>query len=340
MRPFSDLSSRGQVRRMRLLADRAMADYRLAGARLELLTHLFNTTFRVTAPDGQRYTLRIQRQGHLLTPELRSELLWLAALRRETDLAVPEPVPTRAGELLTVAETPGVPEPRACVLFRWMDGRFLERQLTPRHLDQVGVLTARLQEHAARWTPPPEFTRRRVDSISGFARRQPDPLADTVIDHTRALLDDLLSPEAAEIVAAVLRRVRAVQQALGYGPDTFGLIHGDLHQENYLFHGDTVCAIDFDDCGYGHWLYDLMVTLLNVRHLPRYPELRAALLAGYRRVRPLPEEHAAYLDTFFALRCVQMMLWAIEDRHHPRFRDVWRDDAADELEQIRKLNVV
>jgi Ser/Thr protein kinase RdoA (MazF antagonist) len=61
----------------------------------------------------------------------------------------------------------------------------------------------------------------------------------------------------------------------------FGLIHADLHQENYLFHGKQVRAIDFDDCGYGPFVYDLAVTLSELEHRADYPTLRAALLAGY-----------------------------------------------------------
>jgi len=41
-----------------------------------------------------------------------SELAWLAALRQETELAAPAPLPTRDGDLLTVAAHPGVPQPR------------------------------------------------------------------------------------------------------------------------------------------------------------------------------------------------------------------------------------
>ncbi|MBA3251044.1 MAG: hypothetical protein H0T66_12235 [Geodermatophilaceae bacterium] len=40
---------------------------------------------------------------------VRSELTGLAALRRDTDLVVPEPVRTRNGDLLAVASAPGVP---------------------------------------------------------------------------------------------------------------------------------------------------------------------------------------------------------------------------------------
>jgi len=49
--------------------------------------------------------------------------MWLSALRRETELAVPEPMPTLDGELFTLVASDAVPEPRVCVLFRWLPGR-------------------------------------------------------------------------------------------------------------------------------------------------------------------------------------------------------------------------
>ena len=32
-------------------------------------------------------------------------------------------------------------------------------------------------------------------------------------------------------------------------------------EKNYLFHGGEVRLIDFGDCGWGHYLYDLAVTV-------------------------------------------------------------------------------
>jgi Ser/Thr protein kinase RdoA (MazF antagonist) len=82
-----------------------------------------------------------------------------------TNLVVPDPVPTRSGARLTVATLLGVPEPRICALFRWVPGRFVGPRLAPRHLEQVGRLTARLQEHSQGFQPPQGFTRPRIDDI-------------------------------------------------------------------------------------------------------------------------------------------------------------------------------
>jgi Ser/Thr protein kinase RdoA (MazF antagonist) len=115
----------------------------------------------------------------------------------------------------------------------------------------------------------------------------------------------------------------------------FGLIHADLHQENYLFHHGEVRAIDFDDCGYGHFLYDIAVALGEVGHRQDEPALRTALLADYRSIRLLPEAHERYLDSFFALRRLQLMLWWLEFRDDPVFRDTWTTDVTRVLRMLK-----
>jgi Ser/Thr protein kinase RdoA (MazF antagonist) len=329
MKAFQSLSHRGQVRRLKEMARVALADYDLSVARVKPLFHVENTTFRVWAADGSRYVMRITRPGKQTVEGVRSEMQWLAALRRDTDLVVPEPVPTRDGELLTIKEVEGVPEPRICVLFHWVAGKFLNEELTPAHLERVGILTAHLHEHVSRWVPPEGFTRGNVANLS-----------DKTVARMVNLVAALRSPEDVQIVEAVLARARAVLEALGDHPEHYGLIHADLHQWNYLFHRREVRAIDFDDCGYGPFLYDLGVTLFNVLDRPDCPALRDALLASYRSVRPLPAEHEGYLETFYALRRLQIMIWEMEMRDHPAFHDweVWVTASLEKLKAFVETN--
>jgi Ser/Thr protein kinase RdoA (MazF antagonist) len=333
--PFSSLSRQGQVRRMARLARRALDGYPLDGSRLRLLTHLWNTTFHAVAPDGSRYVLRIHHPGQTSVESVRSELLWLAALRRETDLQVPEPVPNNAGSLVVVAADPGVPKPRLCVLFRWVEGRFVYRRLTPAHLFQVGKLMALLQRHASSWRRPDRFTRHRVDNLDPMRRGQDDRFDEACAARAVDLVSAVSTPEAGTVVAAVVHKVWAVLHSLGQGPDVFGLIHADMHYRNFLFHQGSVGAIDFDDCGYGHWLYDLAVPLTELQRHPGYVALRQALLAGYRQNRSLSVEHEAHLESFMALRRLQNLIGFIEEREHPAFRDEWRAAMDRELQGLR-----
>lgn len=335
-RPFEALGRAGRTRRLAALARSALAAYDVPVARLTAMAKGFNTTFRVDGEDGARYVLRVQRPDGPAPEMVRSEALWLRALRHDTALAVPEPLPTRTGDLLTVAEHPEVPAARSCVLYRWLDGRFLDAALTPAHLHRVGAFTARLHLHSAGWTAPAGFVRGRVDDISDFGRSRPDGLSPEVAEDAARLVEQVHSAAGADIVRAVVERVRRTREALGRSPDTYGLIHADLHQENYLFHDGEVRAIDFDDCGYGHFVYDLAVTASELVHLPHSADLRAALLAGYRSVRPLPADHEDAIGDFVALRRLQLTLWVLREREQPMFRDDWSRRVTRGLENAAK----
>jgi Ser/Thr protein kinase RdoA (MazF antagonist) len=303
MTPFATLSKRGQIGRLQRMAVAVLPAFGLAPVRMVPLQHFGNTTYRIDAADGSRYVLRVQRPNLHSIEEVRSEVAWLAALRRDTNLGVPEPEPAQDGDLLTVVEVPGVPEPRVCVLFRWMDGRFLDAGLQPRHLERVGAFTAKLHDHAAAWTLPAGFVRRRVENLFDAILDPVDPLSDAVVAASRERVSTLFSPEDGALVAAALGRVR---------------------------------AIDFDDCGYGYFLYDLAVTLSpsSVHYREDYPALRAALLRGYGRLRPLPAHPERYLMTFLIFRRVQLLMWALESRDEPAFA-TWRVDCADDLRKLR-----
>lgn len=331
MRPFETLGTRGQLGRLRRLAETALRDYGIRPARLVPLAHMENTTFRVDGTTGERYVLRIHRTaGSPFHPvrgvaEVRSEMLWLTALRRETGLAVPEPIPTTAGDLLTVAEVDGVPTPRICVLLQWGQGRFRDAGLTPSHLERVGAFVARLHEHATSFVPPPGFVRGRIGDLSGG-----------VADYVAGAIGEVRGPEAAATVEVVLGLVEAERQALGERPDVFGLIHADLHQENYLFDQGRVRAIDFDDCGWGHFAHDLTVVLSELRWRPDYEARRAGLLRGYRAVRDFPTAHERSIEIIQGLRRLQLMLWFLEQRHLPAFAD-WEEEVDYGLEDLTAL---
>jgi Ser/Thr protein kinase RdoA (MazF antagonist) len=162
---FADLTSAGQARRLRRLALSALEAYEVSVCGLVRL-HGWNTTFRVDGPDGERHVLRVQLTDGPTATMVGSELAWLLALGRDTDLAVPQSVANRFGDPLTVAAAPGVPERRTCVLFRWVRGWFLDAGLTETHLRRVGILTARLQQHGQTMSMLDGFDRRRADEVT------------------------------------------------------------------------------------------------------------------------------------------------------------------------------
>jgi Ser/Thr protein kinase RdoA (MazF antagonist) len=329
MEPFSNSTYRTQVARLRRLAAEALDAYDIRVARLSLLAHLENTTFRVDAADGARYVLRIHRAtGDPFHPvrspaEVASEMVWLAALRRDVGEIGPLPVLTREASVLTVAATELVDEPRICVLMRWVPGRFLDAGLTPGHLAEVGRLMGRLHTQAASFSPPP-----------GFVRPHVDPPSNEASAHAVEVIGRFRGRAGAEVVATVLDRVTAAGEALGRAPESSSLIHGDIHQENYLFSRGQPRLIDFDDSGWGHLLSDFAVTISELGSRPDVDELRRALLAGYGEVLPPPEGFDTLLPAFVALRQLKIILWTIEHRNHPDFAE-WKEWVGEGLDHLR-----
>ena len=122
VKPFQELTYLGRVRRMRRLAHAALAAFGIADARFKLLRQAGNTLFRVYMPDlptsetsedlfqeGQ-YLLRVHEPGYQQPDAIQLELAWLAAMRRDAGLPVPEPVPTLDGRLLLPVSLPGIPD--------------------------------------------------------------------------------------------------------------------------------------------------------------------------------------------------------------------------------------
>jgi Ser/Thr protein kinase RdoA (MazF antagonist) len=340
---YRSLGRRGQIGRLRALGREALSGFGLGPARMTLLRHEHNTTFRVDAAD-ERYVLRISRTGTATPETIASEMAWLAALRTDTNLSVPEPVAAPDGALVVAASHSGVAEARSCVLLRWMDGRFLDGGLRPRHLRRVGEVIAGLQDHADVWARPAGFVRPRVDTLTSIAKlgsigsspmpRTPDVPSQEDADRALGLATDLLPASAARTVAQALEVARATTRQLANRQGSAGLIHADLHYENYLFRAGEPRAIDFDDCGWGFHLYDLAVAIWELEGRPEYPRLRDALLDGYARHRLLRPDADVQLRAFAILRRVQILLWILESRDHAAFRDDWRGWADKELRGI------
>jgi Ser/Thr protein kinase RdoA (MazF antagonist) len=292
MKLFDDLTKTAQFRRLASLAHRALRDYDLGEVSLSPLQYVQNATWSVRCHSSQRYVLRVHAPRWHDIAAIRSELLWLEALRSD-GFIVSAPVRTVRRGLWTTACAEGVPEARICTLMIWVPGWRPHKRRTPTIVHAIGRLMARLHEHASQFRIPEWFVRPRWDH-SGVFRRAGEAGAGW----------NRLTRRQERRFQAVSERVGEVMERLGTDPSVFGLIHADLIFANVLFHGGEACAIDFDDCGFGYFLYDMAILLDRIEMRQDYPSLRAALLDGYRQVRPLAAEHEAYLDLFLLARWV------------------------------------
>ncbi|OYX23337.1 MAG: hypothetical protein B7Z10_11430 [Rhodobacterales bacterium 32-66-7] len=238
--------------------------------------------------------LRLHRQGYHSVEEIGSELAWLTALQDLPGLRSVRPVAGRQG-LVTKVDT------RFIVGFQHIPGQELQPgDDLARHFAPLGEITARLHLHARHWSPPLGFTRKRWD-------------ADTILGpaphwgHWRQA--EGLDAQGAALLARATDRLVRDLHAYGTGWKVFGLIHADLRLANLMVDAQGLWAIDFDDCGFGWWIYDLASALSFIETDPRLPDLIARWCEGYARVAPLQAADRAMIPAMIFLRRVLLTAW-------------------------------
>ena len=324
MKPLTELTRLGVIRRYRNLARAALDTYGLNRARLTYLTTAGNVLFRVdesTPPrslpkdypfEPGRYLLRIHDPDEQATDAIQLEMSWLAAIRRDTGLPVPEPVSTPDGRLTVRLSVPGIPESKDCTLLRWLKGRRVTNRIRPHHFRAQGRVMAQLHHHASHWTPAAGLTKRRFDYDGLF-----NDDAGAGMPNREAWKH--LPERHRTAYEKVARKTRRLMDTLGQGQDVFSLIHGDCGVDaNVLFWKGNAHIIDFDGSGFGYYAYDLALALEHCWDDPAYPRFRQALLEGYAEHRVLPEEQVRALDLFRAAFYGYMGLWTVAlDRLYP-----------------------
>jgi Ser/Thr protein kinase RdoA (MazF antagonist) len=271
-------------------------------ASLSLLSLSENATYRVDdAADGRVAVLRVHRTGYHQPGAIASELAWLQALRRDEGLRTPAVY--RAADGSDVVDVRVGDLTRQTVLFELLPGAEPDSgqsgQLA-RHFGVLGEICALMHKHSRSWARPGSFVRFSWDfdscvGPSGRWGKWQDGIG--VGREERSVLG-----RAADLMRQRLARY-------GTGPDRFGLIHADMRLANLLVHGPDIQVIDFDDCGFGWYMFDIGASLSFIEHDPRVPELCDAWLTGYRRVIPLPDADAAEIPTFVLLRRLQLVAW-------------------------------
>ncbi len=322
-----DLSAGGDV------LDRVTATARAAlrlydasqDAEVSLLNVSENATFLVKDPATGLSVLRVHRLGYHSRPAIESELAWMDALRAEAGIRTPRVRPASDGSRVVTVPANMVPAgtrpanpgsangaSRHCVRMEFLPGAEpagaqggVLRPAALAHFAELGAITARMHAHARGWRRPAWFTRFRWDADAAFGA----PTGEG--GRWGRWRDGVgVGPAEAGILARLEERLRQRLGAYGTGPGQFGLIHADTRLANLLVHDGTTAVIDFDDSGFGWYLYDLGTTVSFFEDDPAVPGLVAAWLDGYRAGGGvLTADDLAEAWTFIAFRRLLLTAW-------------------------------
>jgi Ser/Thr protein kinase RdoA (MazF antagonist) len=302
MTAFHQLPQEEQIRRLERVAKSALAQYPFApDATLSLINLSENATYRIDSA-GERFAMRVHREGYHSERAIESELAWAMALRRDGAAVTPAPIPGRNGKLIQTVAHELMPRPRNVVAFRWEDGvepSEKEHDLSS-PFEILGEITARMHLHSMAWKRLPGFERHRWDFDTSIGNKP----------HWGSWRDGMgMTPERTALFDRTVGLIGIRLQKFGQEPERFGLIHCDMRLANLLIDGQVTKVIDFDDCGFSWLLYDCATTVSFFEHQPEVPRLIDCWVRGYRRVKELPAEDEQEIWTFVMLRRLLLVAW-------------------------------
>jgi Ser/Thr protein kinase RdoA (MazF antagonist) len=309
---FKTLTPEEQGERFRILATAALERFGIPKeSPLTLISQRENAVFRVDhAGTSERHVLRVHRFGYQSEASIRSELQWMDALR-EAGVHTPESMKGVDGNRVQMVSVPQVPEPRHCDVFSWVEGAQLEADDPVDAYHLLGQTNARIHRQAKGWTLPPGFVRQCWDEEGMLGEK---PLWGRYADL------EALDAERLELMHRTKRVVLERLARYGKSPDRFGLIHADLMPENILLHEGRPYVIDFDDSGFGWFMYDLATLLAFEVASDDFEARLDAWVEGYRSVEPLSDEHLDELPTLILCRCLVGLGWLHTRRETPMAR--------------------
>ena len=260
-----------------------------------LINYSENHTFRVDGPGEARHILRLHRPHYQSRTAIQSELAWLEALE-VVDIPVPRVLRARDGT--AVQE---VAPDRFAALFAFEDGEHPSPdQDLVALFATLGRYAATLHSQVIGWEQPDRFVRPIWDAIGllepaglwGDWRKAPHVEGEVLADLT-----------------ALDARLRADLKIYGTDIDRFGLIHADMRLANLLVDGERLVLLDFDDCGFGWFMYDLAASLSFFETSPQVPALIRSWVGAYMQVRPLKSDDIRMIDAMILLRRMALLAW-------------------------------
>lgn len=166
--------------------------------------------------------------------------------------------------------------------------------------------------------------------------------------HEKATFDfDSFRYTLPDDVVTIMNETKAEVMSIPQSPQTYGMIHGDYWPGNYFTSGDDIWVFDFDDCGYGYFMFDIVTSISSWIQEPTFmPQIRRRDLLyksgmldsfrrGYLENYNLPDAAWGDLELFLRLRYMEQLTIMI-----PVFDDKFKETIGFDMVEVDKKIVL
>jgi len=245
--------------------------YGINDAEVECINFEFNATFSVSTQSGQKFALRLNINSTRVLSNILAETQWVRDLARIPSINVPSPIASLDDQFVVSALHNDSGQMIYGVMYSWLEGEEIGDEPTLDQLRTVGQAIALMHQNSSDFEL---IDGAELPTFNDFFWGTEDFLFSSksrLSTEDRSLIEqarDLIMQFTAEL----------------YANSPVHIIHADFHGWNLMWHEGQLSIFDFDDCGFGVEAQDIAVALYYLDT----PDQDAALLDGYKSIRPLP----------------------------------------------------
>ncbi|MFK0525459.1 phosphotransferase enzyme family protein [Paenibacillus illinoisensis] len=291
----------------------AITRYPLRKPSASFIRHNENLTYRIMdEASGQKYLLRIHKAAYAsmtgiqhTRPALEAEMSLLHELKSSTGLRVQKPVRNSSGDWVTVCFLENGEE-ICCTMLEWIEGRDIQQgeQLTTEQIHDLGMQMQTLHQYG-RVQDRPDTTNTGSEAKDGWTgQNEVRPSYGSIKENLNMLgqLEEgvrlgVFTPEDFALIRETFGKINNQLEAYPIGPETWGVIHGDITRGNLLVTEQGISMIDFCLYGYGYYLFDAAGAALIF-----HGEERDIFLSGYTKpTAPLTKQEIRLMEGFMLI---------------------------------------
>ena len=268
---FFDQDVKIQTDSLTAFAREILKKYGINDAEVECINFEFNATFSVSTQSGQKFALRLNINSTRVLSNILAETQWVRDLARIPSINVPAPIASLDDQFVVSALHDDSGQLIYGVMYSWLEGEEIGDEPTLDQLRTVGQAIALLHQNSS------DFELRdgaALPTFNDFFWGTEDYLFSS---------KSVLSTEDRSLIEQARDLIMQFTDEI-YASSAVHIIHADFHGWNLMWHEGQLSIFDFDDCGFGVEAQDIAVALYYLDT----PEQDAALLDGYKSIRPLP----------------------------------------------------
>jgi Ser/Thr protein kinase RdoA (MazF antagonist) len=295
---FFDLGSEKQQESLTIFAHELLTNYGIHTAKVSCINFEFNATFSVETESGIKYAMRININSTRTAENMRAEVEWVRHLNRTSGINTPTPIATVKDEYIVSGLHADSEQILYGVMYSWLDGEEIGDEPTMEQLREVGRAIATLHQESADFALSADAA---LPTFNDFFWGTEDYLFS--VKSKLSDVDHALLKEAHDLIMNFTNEL--------YANSPVHIIHADFHGWNLMWNEGQLSIFDFDDCGFGVDAQDLAVALYYLDT----PEQDAALLNGYKSIKPLPEYSELAMKALLLQRRLLLLNYLFETKN-------------------------